>query len=300
VGILNKGGVTKMNWDSNYGMGNGSDFILALVTLKAIGDSEETSPLTIVVKEFYDENLDDITHTVKDGVFSITEIIPPYTSGHDPAPDDTGVPVDTNIVVYVSDDDSGVDDTSIIVTVEVGGSITPGITTIEGDINNYVVTVTYDANDNLDYQQQVNVSVEASDLSGNTMIADVYSFTTQSLLEANFSVDQTEIVGGDTVAFSDQTVGDAQPLSYEWDFDNDGIVDSTEQNPSWTPEVGTYTVCLTVTSSESIVDTECKIDYIVVNPQSDVLDAEFSADKTQIIEGETIAFTDETIGGDPS
>jgi PKD repeat protein len=64
------------------------------------------------------------------------------------------------------------------------------------------------------------------------------------------------------VQFADQSTGDV--TQWEWDFDSDGTVDSTQQNPSYTYEaVGKYTVSLTVTGSEGS-DTEIKANYIEV------------------------------------
>ncbi|MCD4817903.1 MAG: PKD domain-containing protein [Candidatus Cloacimonetes bacterium] len=53
-------------------------------------------------------------------------------------------------------------------------------------------------------------------------------------------------------------------LSWEWDFDNDGTIDSNEQNPSYTYENnGSFTVTLIV-SDGTFYDTETKNDYIIV------------------------------------
>jgi PKD repeat protein len=66
-----------------------------------------------------------------------------------------------------------------------------------------------------------------------------------------------------TVQFVDQSTGLA-PLSYAWDFQNDGIIDSIAQSPSFTYNtVGKYTVNLTVTNSLSS-DAEVKKDYVNV------------------------------------
>ncbi len=52
--------------------------------------------------------------------------------------------------------------------------------------------------------------------------------------------------------------------SWQWDFDNDGTVDATDQNPSYTFEAGgTYTVKLTVSDGEN-TDTEIKEHYVTV------------------------------------
>jgi len=51
------------------------------------------------------------------------------------------------------------------------------------------------------------------------------------------------------VTFTDNsTLGDATNLTYSWDFDGDGVEDSTEPSPTYTfTTVGTYNVTLTVT-----------------------------------------------------
>ena len=53
--------------------------------------------------------------------------------------------------------------------------------------------------------------------------------------------------------------------SWEWDFENDGIIDSYEQNPEWTYNVeGIYSVSLTIGDGE-YENTETKNDYITVS-----------------------------------
>ena len=69
------------------------------------------------------------------------------------------------------------------------------------------------------------------------------------------------------VQFTDQSAEQStgEVTAWEWDFDNDGTVDSTEQNPSYTyGSVGTYSVSLAVTGPEGS-DTETKVDYIQVS-----------------------------------
>ncbi|MFQ5826374.1 MAG: PKD domain-containing protein, partial [Dehalococcoidia bacterium] len=62
------------------------------------------------------------------------------------------------------------------------------------------------------------------------------------------------------VQFTDQSTGTI--TGWQWDFENDATVDSTEQNPSHPyPSVGTYTVSLTVTGPGGS-DTETKVNYI--------------------------------------
>ncbi len=54
------------------------------------------------------------------------------------------------------------------------------------------------------------------------------------------------------------------PTGWEWDFNNDGLIDSTSQNPTWTYTThGTYTVKLTA-SNEKGSNSLIKTDYITV------------------------------------
>jgi outer membrane protein assembly factor BamB/nitrous oxidase accessory protein NosD len=69
-----------------------------------------------------------------------------------------------------------------------------------------------------------------------------------------------------TVTFTDMSVN---ATTWKWDFDNDGFIDSTEQNPTHIYlSAGEYTVSLTVTG-EIGTDTEVKKSYIVVGQLAD-------------------------------
>ncbi|RKY16961.1 MAG: hypothetical protein DRP63_04520, partial [Planctomycetota bacterium] len=66
-----------------------------------------------------------------------------------------------------------------------------------------------------------------------------------------------------TVNFTDKSTGN--PTSWEWDFDNDGSVDSTQQNPTYTySNPGWYTVKLTV-SDGTDTNTCVKERYVLVS-----------------------------------
>ena len=89
--------------------------------------------------------------------------------------------------------------------------------------------------------------------------------------EAAFTADKTSGDAPLNVQFTDQSTN--EPTSWAWDFDNDGTVDSTEQNPIHEySAAGTYTVKLTATNSAGS-DDEVKTDYITVTeaPTMDVL-----------------------------
>ena len=63
-----------------------------------------------------------------------------------------------------------------------------------------------------------------------------------------------------TVQFIDKSTGNV--TSWAWDFDNNGTIDSTEQNPTHTyTKNGSYAVTLTITTPEC-PDTLTKWDYI--------------------------------------
>ena len=64
------------------------------------------------------------------------------------------------------------------------------------------------------------------------------------------------------VQFTD--ISTCNPTIWEWDFDNDGTIDSYEQNPIYTySDSGIYTVSLTASDGTNS-DTETKVDYIIV------------------------------------
>jgi PKD repeat protein len=80
---------------------------------------------------------------------------------------------------------------------------------------------------------------------------------------ANFTATPTTGVTPLEVQFSDTSTG--YITSYNWDFNNDGTVDSTDQNPTWTyTNPGTYTVKLTV-SGPGGTNEIVKTDYITAN-----------------------------------
>jgi hypothetical protein len=84
---------------------------------------------------------------------------------------------------------------------------------------------------------------------------------------ANFITEDTLVEPGDTVQFTDLS-NDAE--TWEWDFENDGIIDSYEQNPIHIyQDTGYYSVKLTITG-EAIEDFGIRYDYIHVDNITDV------------------------------
>ncbi|AKJ38402.1 PKD domain-containing protein [Methanosarcina barkeri] len=112
---------------------------------------------------------------------------------------------------------------------------------------------------------------------------------------ANFTANVTSGTAPLTVQFTDASTGTIS--SYSWDFDNDGTVDSTEQNPIYTYDAaGNYTVNLTV-ANEGGNDSEVKTDYIVVSePLPGAPVANFTANVTSGTVPLDVQFTDASTG----
>jgi len=113
-------------------------------------------------------------------------------------------------------------------------------------------------------------------------------------LNADFNVDTTMGYEQLEVQFTDISTGNI--VGWMWDFQNDGVIDSNEQNPIYIyEEVGIYTVSLTITDG-SVVDTEIKVDYITV---AEPIIADFEANPLSGLIPLEVQFTDLSIGGLP-
>jgi hypothetical protein len=102
----------------------------------------------------------------------VTDTSPPYTSNHSPASGETGVPVNSLITVEIRDDGVGVNLATIMMQVN-GAQVSPSISGTSA-----AYTLSYDTSLDFGYQQSVSVAINASDLNGNSMATDSYSFTT--------------------------------------------------------------------------------------------------------------------------
>lgn len=96
------------------------------------------------------------------------------------------------------------------------------------------------------------------------------------------------------VTFTDQSVGSV--TTWQWDFENDGTVDSTSQNPVFSyAREGIYNVTLTVTGPGGS-DTELKTGYISVATTAGIPRADFSVNRTVVNKYEPVKFTDKSAG----
>jgi hypothetical protein len=102
---------------------------------------------------------------------------PPYVINEVPGPDESGLPVDTNITFDILDSGEGVNLSTVVVTVE-GVNYYNGIdgfTYTEISENNFQVTI--DPTENFEFNQVVNVIVNASDLANPTNIMQPYEYS---------------------------------------------------------------------------------------------------------------------------
>jgi len=87
-----------------------------------------------------------------------------------------------------------------------------------------------------------------------------------NMLNADFVADTTNGFAPLEVNFTDLSIG--SPDSWEWDFDNDGVIDSYDQHPNYIYNLpGLYSVKLRV-SSGSLFNSIIKTDYINVELES--------------------------------
>jgi PKD repeat protein len=86
---------------------------------------------------------------------------------------------------------------------------------------------------------------------------------------AEFTSDQTIGYPPLTVRFTDLSTG--SPAEWQWDFENDGIIDDTVRSPTHTYiQPGMYSVSLYVRNSGGS-DPQVKLDYITVEEPDPVL-----------------------------
>jgi PKD repeat protein len=196
---------------------------------------------------------------------------PPYTSGHSPAKNATGVSKDTNIVVHIRDDVEGVNQSSIVMTVE-GTQVTA---TISGTPKDY--TLTYTPSTPFDYEQVVDVTIKAEDLAfpANIMPQVNYTFTIESepttLPEAfidSITPDPAE-QGKDTVSFSGYGNGiNGSIVAYSWSSNIDGKLSaaSTFSKPASELSGGTHMIYFKVQDDAGTWSAEVTDDLMVIDP----------------------------------
>jgi hypothetical protein len=116
--------------------------------------------------------------------------------------------------------------------------------------------------ENLDLKPYQNMSVHDNWYG----VAHETSFTTSTGLQAGFSVGSAGTSNGHIVVlFTNMSSGGVPPVTCAWDFENDGVVDSTEWQPRHSyGKPGTYTVSLTVVDAARDADTEVRWNCLAV------------------------------------
>lgn len=113
-----------------------------------------------------------------------------------------------------------------------------------------------------------------------------------SSLSAQFTANASSGVAPMSVWFTDLSKGDIE--SWEWDFDNDGVADSTDQYALHVYEVpGDYTVKLTVVG-DGKNDSEVKTSYILVSAPDCI--ADFTAEPREGLGATKVYFADLSTG----
>jgi hypothetical protein len=97
---------------------------------------------------------------------------PPYATNRSPAPGATNVSIDTLVTLELRDAGVGVDQSTITMSID-GSPVTPSVSGTPA-----AYTLSYNPTADFAYDQTVSVEVDASDLNGNAMATDSYSFTT--------------------------------------------------------------------------------------------------------------------------
>jgi PKD repeat protein len=125
------------------------------------------------------------------------------------------------------------------------------------------------------------IKLKVTDNIGQTDEALTSADISDAVPSADFIGSQTGGAAPLTVNFTNNSTGYDQPLTYAWDFDNDGTTDSSDETPTHIyNEAGTYTVKLVVTDSDASTDTLIRTDYITVTSSAYNLDVSITGNGT--------------------
>jgi PKD repeat protein len=109
------------------------------------------------------------------------------------------------------------------------------------------------------------IKLRVTDNTGSEKYATTTAAIIDSVPAAGFTATPDNGTAPLTVQFNNYSTAYDQPLTYEWDFTCDSTVDSSDENPSYIYEAGTYSVCLTVWDSDGSDAELTQINYITVN-----------------------------------
>ncbi|MCF7912336.1 MAG: PKD domain-containing protein [Candidatus Cloacimonetes bacterium] len=166
---------------------------------------------------------------------------------------------------------------------------------INGESQESVSFAVYDASADITYDIEYITQSNPGGFLGYP--PELVILSAMSSLTADFTADPTSGLTPLTVDFSDISSGN--PISWAWDFENDGEIDSNAQNPTWVyDESGVYSVSLTVADdSRREASTELKVDYIIVGEELLTFPRPWNV---VYYTNSTIAYCEVTIDGDPA
>jgi len=166
--------------------------------------------------------------------------------------------------------------TQSVTSLPSGSTTTVDFNWTSGNATSYTLTVVVDPDNRVDENDESNS-------------LDVLIGTSSAVLpDAEFTTSTTSGDAPLTVSFTDQSTN--SPITWSWDFENDGTIDSNEQNPTHIYRIpANYTVSLTAGNAAG-TDTETKTDYISVSAIVPV--ADFTATPTSGIVPLMVQFND--------
>jgi PKD repeat protein len=266
-------------WIKTVDMGAGENGTIApgavnipMGTLTLRGDAAGTTAVTVTINQMSDDLGSNMFPSIVPGSFTVN--IPPVaqfdanqTSGNAP------------LTVLFTDQSTG-SPTSWSWTFGDGGTSTE-----QDPVYTYTSAGTY------------TVTLTATNAGGSDSEVKIGFISVNALPVApvvNFIGDPRSGPAPLVVNFTDQSTG--TPTSWAWDFENDGVVDSTEQNPTHTYTTpGTYQVNLTASNTGGSAN-RLKGNYIQVTAIGNVNPVvDFSADSRSGTAPLTVHFTDLTV-----
>jgi uncharacterized delta-60 repeat protein len=196
--------------------------------------------------------------------------------------DDGGYAITGAIHEYLAEDDA------IVFKLDASGEIPSCnmMSTITVTVTDTLATVS----DTSEVPQASSVVPTNTTIPPNNTSAAITDLCNDILPTADFSGNPTSGDKPLEVTFTDQSIPVGEIDSWSWDFDNNGTIDSNEENPTYIyNNTGIYTIKLLVAGPNGM-DQERKVNYITINDPVPI--ADFYAFPTSGSEPLQVHFTD--------
>jgi len=140
------------------------------------------------------------------------------------------------------------------------------------------------------------VTLTVNDTDNNASVCTLTIMVVANLFpNASFIASATSIVAGEYVAFANLTADGNLPLAFQWNFGDGSPNDTTPATLHQFTTGGTFTVTLTVVDFNG----DMAVSNLTITVAWPKFVASFTAKVVIIKAGESIAFTDNTTGGEP-